>query len=138
LQAWPRVGRDVVCVQHEPPQLHIDKPMPQADLRQLLLALHEVLQRAELFNEHHIAREPLSVRATMSAILQRLRPGRPIAFAALCTRDEGRMGVVVCFLALLELARAALIRLHQDAPDAPLAIALAAGADTSSAELAHG
>src|SRR5690625_2859490 len=128
LGAWPRIGRDLMPVRHPPARLAIDKPQPQADLHKLLLAMHDVMQRAELFSQHQVEREPLSVRATMSGILQRLQAGRPLAFVALFDKSEGRLGIVVCFLALLELAREALIRLDQDGPDAPLHVALAADA----------
>ncbi len=129
LEAWPRVGRDITPVQHPPERLAIDKPEPQPDLRELLLAFRDVMQRAELFTQHHIAREPLSVRERMSGILSRLASGEPVAFAALVERSEGRLGVVVCFLAVLELAREALIEIEQAAPDAPVAL-VRAGART--------
>lgn len=69
LDAWPRAGRDIAPVQHQPERLAIEKPAPEADLYKLLLAFRDVMQRTELFTQHQIEREPLSVRETMSGIL---------------------------------------------------------------------
>lgn len=136
---WPRIGRDLVTVQHRPQQLAVETPLPDTDVRELLLAFRDVLQRAELFSQHQIEREPLSVRETMSNILQRLNTGQPVAFVALFDPQQGRRGVVVCFLAILELAREALIEIAQEAPHAPLAIVLAgAGSRLPGTEVAHG
>lgn len=126
LGGWPRAGRDLTPVQHPPERLAVQQPAPQGDLHRLLLAFRDVMQRTELFSQHQIEREPLSVRETMSGILQRLQFGEPVAFAALFDRGAGRLGVVVCFVALLELARESLIRLQQGAPHEPLQVTLAA------------
>ncbi|WP_353250701.1 ScpA family protein [Salinisphaera sp. T31B1] len=130
LDAWPRIGRDVNAVQHGPARLDIEKPEPDPDLRALLLALRDVLTRAELFTEHRIEREPLSVRAHMSRILECLAGGAPTAFVALIDVGEGRLGVVVSFLAVLELARESLVRVEQAEPYAPVSLRLA-GAPTT-------
>ena len=127
LDAWPRAGRDLVPVQHPPARLDIVRPEPEADLRALLAALRDVSSRAELFSEHRIEREPLSVREHMSRILERLGGGAATAFVALVDTGEGRLGVVVSFLAILELAREALIVIEQTDPRAPVALRLAAG-----------
>lgn len=133
---WPRVGRDLVSVQQRPERLAIDTPMPETDIRQLLLAFRDVLQRAELFSQHQVEREPLSVRETMSDILQQLQSRQPVAFVKLFDPAKGRLGVVVCLLAILELAREALIVIAQEAP---LAIALAAaGPSPFAQDSAHG
>lgn len=118
----PRVGRDITPVQHEPVEMSIERPAPEPDLRKLLGALHDVLTRAELYSEHVIEREPLSVREHMSRILERLDSGEPMAFVALVSLDEGRAGVVVSFLAILELAREFLIAIEQSEPYAPVSL----------------
>ena len=122
LEAWPRVGRDVVEVRQAPARVALTRPAPEPDLRALLVALRDVLGRAELFTEHRIQREPLSVRAHMSRILEGLESGRATAFTAVIAAGEGRLGVVVSFLAVLELAREALIVIEQAEPDAPLSL----------------
>ena len=113
-------------VQHPPARLDIVRPEPEADLRALLAALRDVFSRAELFSEHRIEREPLSVREHMSRILERLGGGAATAFVALVDTGEGRLGVVVSFLAILELAREALIVIEQADPRTPVALRLAA------------
>lgn len=125
LEALPRVGRDLAPVQHAPARLDIDRPGPEPDLSALLHALRDVFTRAELFSEHRIEREPLSVREHMSRILERLGSGESCAFVTLIQTNEGRLGVVVSFLAILELAREALIAIEQSAPYAPVALRLA-------------
>jgi len=134
LEGTPRVGRDITPVQHGPERLEIERPEPDTDLRVLLHALHDVLTRAELFTEHRIEREPLSVREHMSRILERLGSGAPCAFVTLVDTSEGRLGVVVSFLAILELAREALIAIEQSAPYAPVALRLAGPAPESAYE----
>lgn len=128
LEAMPRVGRDLAPVQHAPARLDIDRPGPEPDLSGLLHALRDVLTRAELFTEHRIEREPLSVREHMSRILERLGSlsgGESCAFITLIQTGEGRLGVVVSFLAILELAREALITIDQSAPYTPVGLRLA-------------
>jgi len=125
LDDWPRIGRDVTPVQHPPARLDIQRPQPETDLRALLGALHDVLTRAELFTQHRIEREPLSVREHMTRILEGLSAGQPVAFVALVSVEEGRLGVVVSFLAILELARESLIVITQDQAYAPVSLCLA-------------
>jgi segregation and condensation protein A len=122
LDAWPRAGRDITPVICAPARLTIPKPQPEADLRALLAALRDVLTRAELSSRHVVAREPLSVRAHMGRILGCLGAGQATAFTALIDTGEGRLGVVVSFLALLELVREALVVIEQVEPYAPLAL----------------
>lgn len=113
LDALPRLERDVALAtagtgDHKPVRVP-----PEVDLRELLLALRDVMTRAELFAQHHIQREPLSVRERMSRIVQSLNDRRFVRFEDLFELREGRMGVVVTFLALLELLRERLVDLVQ-------------------------
>jgi segregation and condensation protein A len=89
---------------------------PDVDLKELLLALQDVLNRADLFTHHAIATEPLSVRERMSIVLERLLDHPFTEFHHLFTPEEGRTGVVVTFLALLELLKAQLIEVVQNEP----------------------
>ena len=86
---------------------------PEVDLREVLMALKDVMTRAELFAQHHIQSEPLSVRERMSRIVQSLKGAEFIRFEQLFDLEEGRIGVVVTFLALLELLREHLVDLVQ-------------------------
>lgn len=129
LDALPRVGREIVPVQLPPMRIDVDVPRPVPDLPELLVAFRDVMHRAELFARHRIQREPLSVRERMSNILQKLRGGRRVAFTELFEPAEGRKGVVVSFVALLELVREALVELWQDEPFAPLQVTVAGARD---------
>ena len=113
LDKLPRVGREIHIAQARPDRLTRLEPLPAPTLRELLEAMRDALNRAELFTKHQIAREPLSVRERMSRILLRLREG-PAEFIDLIDPAEGRAGVIVCFLAVLELARGALLEVVQD------------------------
>jgi len=109
----PRLERDLFEVHAAPPQYEKAKPQPKVDLEELLHALREVLHRADLFTHHEIKREQLSVRERMSRVLERISPDHFTEFTSLFTLDEGRRGVVVSFLAILELVKQSLIELIQ-------------------------
>ena len=120
IDALPRLGRDIFQANIAPPELTRKQIVPDVDLRELLLAFKQVLERAEMFSNHHIQREPLSVRERMSTILQTVSTERFIEFASLFTPEEGRTGVVVTFMAILELIKEQFIELTQLEPYAPL------------------
>jgi segregation and condensation protein A len=119
LDALPRLERDLhtTRVASEPQQ---QRPQPEVSLAELLSALQEVLTRAEHFDHHHIQREQLSVRERMSQLLDRLNQHEFQLFTTLFPAHEGRAGVVVTFLAVLELIREALVELVQAGPFAPI------------------
>jgi len=113
LDQLPRLERDIMLADadigdHQPIQVP-----PDIDLRELLLALKEVMARAELFAHHHIQGEPLSVRERMSRIMQSLSSTEFVRFEQMFDLSEGRLGAVVTFLALLELLREHLVDLVQ-------------------------
>jgi len=113
IDALPRLERDIViALAIVPEQRRVQVP-PEVDLREVLLALRDVMARAELFAQHQIQGEPLSVRERMSRIVQRLKEHEFIEFEQLFDLSEGRTGVVVTFLALLELLREHLVDLVQ-------------------------
>ncbi len=121
LDELPRQFRDTWPVSVAVPAVEHRRPAPDVSLRELLLALRGVLQRAEIAASHHIARESLSVRERMSQVLARLRAaGRVLPFEALFTPEEGRLGVVVSFLAILELLKAQLVDISQSGPCGPI------------------
>ena len=76
--------------------------------------------RAELTGHHHIQREALSVRHRMGEVLRRLGDGGFHRFESLFDASEGRLGIVVTFLALLELAKEHLIEIVQEIALAPI------------------
>jgi segregation and condensation protein A len=116
LDALPREGRDFVVAQAYVEDRHVVRIPPEVDLGSMLSALRDVLSRAELFSHHLVQREPLSVRERMTRIIDRLRKSPYLEFPEFFTIEEGRAGVVVTFLALMELARERLVDLVQNEP----------------------
>ena len=104
---------------HVPDRAAIKLP-PPVELKEMLLALHDVLKRAELFTGHAIRRDALSVRQRMGEVLTRLAGGHFHRFETLFDPEEGRLGVVVTFLGLLTLAKEQLVDIVQEAPLAPI------------------
>jgi len=120
LDALPRLERETFVASAEPPCRESVRQPPPVGLHDLLAALREVLARAELFGHHPVQRETLSVRERMSQVLERLDTLRFTAFTELFRPEEGRMGLVVTFLAVLELLREAVLELVQSEPFAPI------------------
>jgi segregation and condensation protein A len=120
LEALPRMERDTCLVEVHVPERKTHVVPPEVDLRELLLAFRDVLNRADLYVSHQIRREPLSVRQKMTDLLDALNSGEFLEFSHLFTPAEGRLGVVVCFLAMLELGKAGLLEIVQDRPLAPI------------------
>ena len=118
----PRVGRDVFPVELEAPEKKVVQKPPEVSLQELLIAAKEAMTRAEMFSHHHVQMEPLSVRERMSAVLGRIGDHDFTAFTSLFQLEEGRMGVVVSLLAVLELIKESLIELVQSEPFAPIYI----------------
>jgi segregation and condensation protein A len=120
LDGLPRLEREIHLAQAGLPELERRLPLPDVTLQELLISLREVLQRSEAFSSHHIQREPLSVRERMTRVLEQLRNGGHVEFVSLFTVEEGRLGVVVSFLAILELVKESLVEIIQSEPFAPI------------------
>ncbi len=120
IDALPRVERDTVVVHADSGERTVIKLPPPLELKELLLALKDVLHRAELFGHHAIRREALSVRQRMGELLGRLGDASFHRFETLFDPTEGRLGVVVTFLAMLELAKEMLVEIVQEEPLAPI------------------
>lgn len=132
LDALARMDRDTALASAEVSDRSSVRLPPPVELREMLLALKDVLHRAELFGRHAVQRELLSVRQRMSDVLARLGDARFHNFTELFAAEEGKLGVVVTFVAILELVKERLIEIVQDAPLAPIYLkspALADGAD---------
>lgn len=114
LDEIPRLGRDLFVAHAALPELPVQRLMADVALEEVLLAMSAVMQRASMFESHHISRETLSTRERMSKVLEALRAGGFIPFARLFTLEEGRLGVVVTFMAILELVKESLIELVQN------------------------
>jgi len=116
----PRMERDVFQASAEVVERRVVKILPQVTLQEMLLAFKDVVQRAAMFAHHHVQRERLSVRQRMSDVLSVLESGELVHFASLFKAEEGRMGVTVTFIALLELMREGLVEVAQAEAYAPL------------------
>ena len=113
IEELPRVERDTWIGSANPPELNRTRPDPEVDLRELMVALGEVMRRADMFASHHIQQEALSTRERMSEVLERLAGQQFVPFVSLFRVSEGRLGVVVTFLALMELIKEALVEIVQ-------------------------
>jgi segregation and condensation protein A len=117
-----RLERDIHEVSVDISEIKINRLYAEVDLKEVLLAFREVLQRAERTTCHHIMREPLSVRERMTGILAQLQAQARLPFSALFLHDEGRAGAVVSLLAILEMSKECIIEILQDEPLGPLAV----------------
>jgi segregation and condensation protein A len=116
----PRVGREVFLAVIEGDEIPVRRIEPNVSLFELLDAFRNVLQRAELYRHHRVTLEALSVRERMTQILGRIGTESFLPFEALFEVKEGRMGVVVTFMAVLELLKESLLMLVQNEPFAPI------------------
>ncbi|MBT8119060.1 MAG: segregation/condensation protein A [Gammaproteobacteria bacterium] len=130
IDVMPRVNRDIYLTDVELPEIHQDKPLPEVDLRDILFAFKDAMARAEMYSHHHIQREALSVRERMSTVLGALSAEGFTDYTSLFTIEEGRRGVVVTLLAILELVKEQLIDLVQSDAFAPIHLK-AAGSDNT-------
>jgi len=120
IEELPRNERDTFVASAEPPDLNRARPDPDVDMRELLVALSEVLRRADMYEHHQIQREALSTRERMSEVLEALAGRQFVPFVTLFDPKEGRLGVVVTFLAVMELIKESLVEIVQSEPFAPI------------------
>lgn len=125
INALERLERDVVQTQAEVTERKIVTKLPDLALKELLFSFKEAIARSEQFAHLHFQREPLSVRECMSEILVKLQGESYANFIDLFDPNEGRTGVTVSFLAILELLKEALIDVVQPEPYGPIRVRLA-------------
>ena len=113
LDELPREERDNFIVHITPPDMENAAPLPEVKLDELLDALRKMLKQADLVESHHIELEQLSIREKMTYVLDSLRVNAFLPFDSLFNFREGRLGVVVTFIAVLELLKQALIDIVQ-------------------------
>jgi len=126
LDEIPRQGRDVFQAHVEPPDLEVERPLAEVDLRELLIAFQEVMQRVDRNVAFSIQREALSVRERMTRILSLLQTDSFIDFHTVFDPKEGKLGVVVSFMAILELLKQSVIEIIQAEPFSPIHLKAAA------------
>lgn len=105
----PRWERDLFPALVDVAHLPVTRVLPDVQLKDMLMAFQDVLKRVEQLSHHQITKEPLSVRERMSTILENLKRADSLFFTQCFSRKEGRQGVVVSFLAILELSKERLI-----------------------------
>ena len=120
INALERLERDVVQARAEVLERKVVTRLPDLTLKELMFSFKDVIARSEQFANLHFEREPLSVRERMSEILVKLESKVFADFMDLFDPKEGRMGVTVSFLAILELLREALIEVVQQDPYDPI------------------
>ena len=121
MDGLPRLERDIHVAKAMRPELVRKDYEPEVELKELLLALSETLQRAELYERHAIRLEPLSVRERMSHVLSVITDSSTfVDFLTLFDIREGKRGVIVTFLALMELLREGLVDISQHRAFAPI------------------
>ncbi len=120
LDGLPRLERELhhVVVTFEPDG--IEQNPPEVSLDSLLDAFRDVLGRAEMFAEHHVQRETLSVRERMAMVMELVRASAFTPFHNLFTPAEGRAGVVVTLIAILELLKESFIEMVQNDDCGPI------------------
>ena len=122
IELLPRLERDIFDTLVDTSDVDVEQQYPDIDLKEMLLAFQDVLKRVEQLSHHKITKEPLSVRERMAAILAKLNRPDSLAFSALFTRAEGKGGVVVSFLAILELSKEGCLEIIQPEPFAEIRV----------------
>ena len=116
LDVIPRVDRDFQIALAKQPDFDVGAAPPKVHISELVLAFSELLARARLSSAHQIEWEALSTRQRMTEVLMKLKEQPELKLSNLFSREEGRAGLVVSFLAILELVREGLCALVQAAP----------------------
>jgi segregation and condensation protein A len=124
IDRMPRLERDTWVATAELVDRKVVRMPPQVTLQEMLLAFQDVLARSDMFAHHHVQREPLSVRQRMTEVLSSLTASTFVDFVQLFRADEGRRGVTVTFVAILELLREGLIEIVQSEAYGPLHVRL--------------
>lgn len=120
INSLPRYERDIFGTIVEFPDRKTSQQQPDVSMDALLRVFAEVLARADLYTHHRIQREALSVRERMTLVLDKVNADDFIDFKELFTVEEGRGGVIVALLAILELLKESLIELVQNEINGPI------------------
>jgi len=116
IDALARLERDTFAATAQLAERNVVRLVPQVTLQEMLVAFKDVLARSAMFAHHQVQRERLSVRQRMTEVLGQLRESSFVEFARLFRPEEGRMGVTITFIAILELMREGLIEIVQAEP----------------------
>ena len=122
MEELPRMERDMQEISVLQTEVVEEKKLPHVEIKDLVNALQQVLRRAEMYASHAIQRETLSVRERMTHVLNRLSVDDFVEFGSLFSKEEGRSGVIVTFIAILELLKEQVIEIVQSETYAPIYI----------------
>ncbi len=120
IEGLPRIERDFEEINVMQTEVVEEKKLPQVEMKDLMHALAQVLRRAEIYAAHEIKQEPLSIRERMTQVLSTLSVDDFVEFSSLFTKEEGRAGVIVTFIAILELLKERVIDIVQAEVYAPI------------------
>lgn len=120
IDEMPRMHRDIHIGKAQGPDKNLTRPEPEVELKEILLALSDVLRRADMFESHYVEREKLSTRERMGQVLDKLNGQQFVPFVSLFSVKEGRLGVVVTFLAVMELMKETLVEIVQTEAFGPI------------------
>ncbi len=120
IDEMPHLGRDNFPLDVEVIRAEKEKPEPEVDLKELLLAFQAILKRVDMQKHHEIEREEISIRERMTHVLSRLKGDDFVDFQSLFSLKEGRLGVVVTLMAVLELLKLKVIDMVQADAFAPI------------------
>lgn len=120
IDEMPRMHRDIHIAKAQAPDRNLTRPDPEVEMKEILLALSEVMRRANMFESHHVEKEKLSTRERMGQVLDKLRGQQFVPFVSLFSVSEGRLGVVVTFLAVMELIKESLVEIVQTEAFGPI------------------
>ncbi len=121
IEEMPRMHRDIHQAAAQAPDRNLTRPDPDVEMREILLALSEVLRRADMFESHQVEMERMSTRERMTQVLERLSAEKVfVPFVSLFTVSEGRLGVIVTFMAVMELLKESLIDIVQNESFGPI------------------
>ena len=118
----PRIDREIFSANAKLPEFTLQTPMLDIPIEDLTFALAEVMRRVDQSQAHLINFEELSTRERMTQILERMKTESFIEFTSLFISNEGKIGVVVTFLAILELLKDSLIEIVQSEEFGPIHI----------------
>jgi segregation and condensation protein A len=124
IDEMPRLGRDFFVADETAPEEARPRPQPVVDLKDVLIAFGDILRRADMHVEHKVHKEALSTRERMAQVLDRLRGKQFVPYVSLFTVEEGRIGVVTTFMAILELIKESLLDLVQNEEFGPIHVKL--------------
>ena len=116
----PRSGRENFATSVDVIREDKEKPKPHVEMRDILLAFQDILKQVDMQKHHEIEREEISIRERMTYVLAKLNADEFVEFQHLFTLKEGRLGVVVTLMAVLELLKLKVIDMVQAEAFAPI------------------